>query len=92
MISPFSLSLVTQLHIRLCQEKSSKVETPHLLVRLSGSEGFSVDVDDGLLPQVDPVDELLVAVLLLDRLQALVEPLQGRLAGAETGESGQLEK
>ena len=62
-----------------------------LLFWLSGSEGFAVDVDDRLLPQVDPVDELLVAVLLLDRLQALVEPLQGRLAGAEAGESGQLE-
>ena len=73
--------------------KNSKAKTRYYsLVRLSGSEGFSVDVDDGLLPQVDPVDELLVAVLLLDRLQALVEPLQGRLAGAEAGESGQLEK
>ena len=70
----------------------SKVKRPYLLVRLSGSEWFSVDVDDGLLPQVDPVDELLVAVLLLDRLQALVEALQGRLAGAEAGESGQLKK
>ena len=63
-----------------------------LLFWLSGSEGFAVDVDDRLLPQVDPVDELLVAILLLDRLQALVEPLQGRLAGAETGESGQLKQ
>ena len=61
-----------------------------LLFRLSGSVGFAVDVDDGLLPQVDPVDELLVAVLLLDGLQALVEPLQGRLARAEAGESGEL--
>ena len=57
---------------------------------LSGCVGLAVDVDDGLLPQVDPVDELLVAVLLLDRLQALVEPLQRRLAGAEAGESGKL--
>ena len=64
--------------------------TASLLFRLSGSVGFAVDVDDGLLPQVDPVDELLVAVLLLDGLEALVEPLQGRLAGAEAGESGKL--
>ena len=61
-----------------------------LLFWLSGSEGFAIDVDDGLLPEVDPIYELLVAILLLDRLQALVKPLQGRLAGAEAGESGQL--
>ena len=61
-----------------------------LLFGLPGSVGFAVDVDDGLLPQVDPVDELLVAVLLLDGLQALVEPLQGRLARAEAGEAWKL--
>ena len=72
--------------------RQSLLVTNNLLFRLSGSVGFPVDVDDGLLPQVDPVDELLVAVLLLDRLQALVEALQGRLAGAEAGESGQLKK
>jgi len=31
---------------------------------VSGCEGLSVDVDDGLLPQVDPEDVLLLAVLL----------------------------
>jgi hypothetical protein len=62
-----------------------------LLFWFPGCEWLSVDVDDRLLPEVDPVDKLLVAVLLLDRLQALVEPVHGGLAGAKHGKARKLD-
>ena len=62
-----------------------------LLVGLPGCEWLSVDVDDGLLPQVDPEDVLLVAVLLHDGLEALVEAVHRRLPGPEHGEARQLQ-
>ena len=63
-----------------------------LLFGVSGGEGASVNVDDWLLPEVDPEDVLLVAVLLQDRVQHAVEPVDRGLAGSEDGESGHLEK
>ena len=41
-------------------------------------------------PEVDPEDVLLVAVLLEDGLEALLEAVDGGLACAEQGEAGQL--
>ena len=62
-----------------------------LLVWLPRGEGLAVDVDDRLLPQVDPEDVLLVAVLLHDGLQAAVEAIVGGLTRPENREAGKLE-
>ena len=42
------------------------------------------------LPEVDPEDVLLVAVLLEDGFETLLEAVDGGLACAEQGEAGQL--
>ena len=57
---------------------------------IPGGEGLSVDVDDGLLPEVDPEDVLLVAVLLHDGLQATAEAVGRCLASSEHGETREL--
>ena len=57
---------------------------------IPGGEGLSVDVDDGLLPEVDPEDVLLVAVLLHDGLQAAAEAVGRCLASSEHGETREL--
>ena len=84
--------VVQAVKIQTSKQVSFPWDLDCLLLLLPGGEGLSVDVDDGLLPEVDPEDVLLVAVLLHDGLEARVEAGQGRLARAEHGEAGQLEK
>ena len=45
-----------------------------------------------LVPEVDPEDVFLVSVLLEDRLQTLLKPINCGLTCAEDGESWQLKK
>jgi hypothetical protein len=46
---------------------------------IPSSEGLSIDIDDGLLPQIDPEDVLLLAVLLEDGVQHAVKAVKGGL-------------
>ena len=45
-----------------------------------------------LVPEVDPEDVFLVSILLEDRLQTLLKPINCSLTCAEDGESWQLKK
>jgi len=53
------------------------------ILGVAGGEGLAVHVHNRLLSEVDPEDVLLIPVLLEDRLQALLESLDGGLTGAE---------
>ena len=50
---------------------------------ISGSEGISIDIDDGFLPEVNPENVFLFSVLLQDGLQDSVKALDGGLAGSK---------
>lgn len=62
------------------------------LFGVPGCERLSIDVDHRLLAKIHPEHILFVTVLLEYGFHALVEAFQSRLATAEHGETGQLEK
>ena len=55
-----------------------------------GRVGLSVDIDHGLLPEVDPEDVHLIPVLLEDGLEAVLEALECGLAAAKHREAREL--
>merc|ERR1719264_265400 len=57
------------------------------VVRVSGGERLAINVNNGLLPEVNPEDVFLISVLLEDGLKALLETIDRGLACAEDGEA-----
>merc|ERR1712172_256496 len=57
------------------------------VVGVSGGERLAINVDNGLLPEVNPEDVFLISVLLEDGLKALLETIDRGLACAEDGKA-----
>ena len=62
-----------------------------LLCRIPGCVWLSVDINDWLLSEVGPVDDLFISVLLHDGLQDLIETGKGGLTGTKHWKAGHLQ-